>query len=184
MYVINLCGGPGCGKSTVAVGLFNVMKKKQYNVELVTEYVKDVMYDDNVAIMNDQLLLTAQQNHKLKRLENKVDFVISDASLFNGIVYQNFFNNEKIISQKEAELSLYLFNKYKNIVFLLPRNTDKKYRKIGRLQNEEEAKMIDSIFIEKLTQYGIDFYDFRSYSIDEVECKILKLLNNLFKIEE
>ena len=37
--VINLIGGPGCGKSTVASGLFYALKKLQVNAELSLEWV-------------------------------------------------------------------------------------------------------------------------------------------------
>ena len=43
--VINLLGGPGCGKSTVAAGIFHQLKSLGYSTELVTEYVKDIVYD-------------------------------------------------------------------------------------------------------------------------------------------
>ncbi len=37
-------GGPGTGKSTSAAGLFFKMKLAQMEVELVTEYAKDLVW--------------------------------------------------------------------------------------------------------------------------------------------
>lgn len=45
MKVINLFGGPGIGKSTLAAGLFEHMKIAGFNVELVNEYAKDMVWE-------------------------------------------------------------------------------------------------------------------------------------------
>ena len=46
--VINLIGGPGCGKSTIAAELFSRLKKMGVTCELVTEYIKG---DNNYEII-------------------------------------------------------------------------------------------------------------------------------------
>lgn len=45
--VINLFGGPGCGKSTGAAYIFSLLKMKGMNVELVTEFAKDKTWEHN-----------------------------------------------------------------------------------------------------------------------------------------
>ena len=40
MIVVNLFGGPGCGKSTTAAWLFNQLKERGINCEYVTEFPK------------------------------------------------------------------------------------------------------------------------------------------------
>lgn len=42
---INFLGEPSAGKSTIAAGLYFLMKKRRYSVEIVTEYAKDLIYD-------------------------------------------------------------------------------------------------------------------------------------------
>lgn len=42
--VINFWGAPGSGKSTAAAELFVQMKKDGANIELTTEYAKDLVY--------------------------------------------------------------------------------------------------------------------------------------------
>ena len=46
LKVINFFGAPGSGKSTIAAGLFFEMKMKQMNVELVTEFAKELCYSE------------------------------------------------------------------------------------------------------------------------------------------
>jgi tRNA uridine 5-carbamoylmethylation protein Kti12 len=85
--VVNLFGGPGCGKSTTSAGLFHDMKKKSLNVELVTEYAKELVWSDSISAMSDQLYLLANQNRRLDRLVGKVDYVITDAPLLLSAYY-------------------------------------------------------------------------------------------------
>ena len=44
--VVNLIGGPGCGKSTTTAGLFYELKKKGYNCEMSLEFAKDKVYEE------------------------------------------------------------------------------------------------------------------------------------------
>lgn len=172
--IVNMCGGPCCGKSTIAAGLFSVMKLNNFKVEQVQEVIKNYVYSNNEMAMKDQVLLTAEQNHNLFRLNGKVDYVISDASLLNGVVYNIFYKSENDISDR---LALDLFNEYDNIVFLLPRKP--KYDQYGRTQSEDEAKDLDQIFLTVLEAYQVPYYDMRQYAHEEMPERILEIINNL-----
>lgn len=177
--VINLVGGPCCGKSTTASGIFRDMKlKTKQKVEVVTEVIKDYVYDENKGAMDDQVLITAQQNHRIKRLVDKVDFVISDASLLNGVVYNEFYDDLDNIS---TELCKQLYERYDNVVFLLPRKPE--YDQYGRTQTLEEAKRIDQIFITKLKELGVQYFDMRDYTHEEMPSRILEILEALYEFD-
>ena len=77
MKVINLFGEPSVGKSTTAAGLFFAMKTLGYKVELVNEYAKMCVWEDRISTLDDQLYITAKQNHQLERLRSKVDYAIT-----------------------------------------------------------------------------------------------------------
>lgn len=171
--VISLVAGPGAGKSTTAAGIFREMKLTQTRkVELVTEVIKDAVYDENKGMLSDQFLLTATQNHCLHRLIGKVDYVISDACLLNGIVYNRFYGTSGLLD----ELILSLFQEYDNIVVMLPRKA--KYEAYGRSQTEEEAKQIDDLFVTVLEELGISYYDLRNSGIStrDLPLEILRLI--------
>lgn len=177
--IINLVGGPCTGKSTTAAGLFAALKlHSKQKVEIVTEVIKDYVYDENKMAMNDQVLITAQQNHRLFRLNGKVDYVVSDASLLNGIIYNEFYNDPANISSK---IAFELYNQYDNIVFLLPRKAE--YDQYGRSQTLEEAKELDELFVRNLEQMNIPFIDMREYTHEEMPNRILKILSETFGFE-
>lgn len=146
MKVINLWGAPGAGKSTVAAGLFYKMKVAGYKVELVTEYAKDVVWDNRSDLLRDQLYLLAKQNRRLERLRDKVDWVITDSPLLLVLaympeVYYSHFNS----------LAYDVWNTYTNINYLLERSHE--YKRDGRVQTEDESKIIDEKIQDIFSNY-------------------------------
>jgi tRNA uridine 5-carbamoylmethylation protein Kti12 len=134
--VINLFAGPGAGKSTTAAGLFYTMKKEGMSVELVTEYAKDRVWEEHSSVFEDQLYLLAKQNRRLKRLQGKVDYIVTDSPLLLG---QYYASEEDRIAVKW--ITDWAFNKYNNLNIFLRRT--KPYVSVGRNQNYEEALKAD-----------------------------------------
>ena len=142
--ILNIFGGPGCGKSTTAAGLFSLMKLDGYNVELVTEAAKDHVWDESFFVLENQLLITAQQNHRLRRLVDKVDYVITDSPLLLGALYAT----KEFDTGWYREFIEHLYEMYDNIEIKL--NRVKPYTSVGRLQTEDEAIKIDFIITDML----------------------------------
>lgn len=137
MIVINLFAGPGAGKSTNAAGLFSLMKRNYFNVELVQEYAKDLTYEERFRDRADQLSVLANQNKRLRRLTRSVDFAITDGALLNSIVYAG---KDFYIPNFDAVVKA-VHDQYNNINFYLERT--KKYVPIGRDQTESQARALD-----------------------------------------
>lgn len=160
MKVINLFGGPGTGKSTVAAGLFTRMKIEGYNVELVTEYAKDMTWEERSNILSDQMYILAKQNRRISRLEGKVDYIITDSPLILGYVYvsDSYFPSYQ-------QLLFEVFNSYNNYNYLLQRPSN--YSEIGRNQTREEAEVVDSSIKNMLDDNNIVFSQLPQ-KIDEI----------------
>jgi len=153
--IINLFGGPGTGKSSTAAGVFYHMKKEDYNIELVTEYAKELVYDHRHNILStDQLYILAKQHRKLLRMEGEVDYMVTDHPLLMQQIYlENLIGgiyNKKIL----GDLILDIYNNYNNLNIFLVRNPDIQYKYEGRLQDEEGAKKIDLRIEELIKGYG------------------------------
>jgi len=153
MKIINLLGGPGCGKSTTASGLFYYMKSAGMKVELVREYVKDAVYESR-NIFDDQMYIFAKQNRRQHILVNSVDWIITDSPLILSAVYApvNYFPSF-------SNLCLEAFRSYDNINFFISR--EKPYSPIGRNQTEEEAKAIDISIKTFMKENNIDYHSVR-----------------------
>lgn len=168
MKVINLFGGPGTGKSTVAADLFAKMKWMNKNVELIGEYAKDATWEKRHQLFDDQLYILAKQNRKLERLKNQVEYVITDSPLLLNIAYidPNYFplTYPKFVRN--------LYDSYNNLnIFLL---REKPYHAIGRRQTEEEARAIDARVIDLLHDSNQEWYTIKAD--EKARDEILKLL--------
>ena len=151
LKVINLFAGPGAGKSTLRADLFGLMKKNQKDVEEVTEFAKDQTWEKNFSALSDQLFVLANQNRRLDRLKDQVEWVVSDSPILLGIHYKtpDYLPNtfEKLIFE--------LWDTYENYNFFIERNHP--YDPNGRNQTEDEAREIDASIIRMLDYNEIPF---------------------------
>ena len=85
--IINLFGGPGIGKSTIAARVFSELKERHVSCELVTELAKDITWEETHKLLDNQLWLYSEQFRRQFRLLDKVDFVITDSPLLMYCVY-------------------------------------------------------------------------------------------------
>ena len=84
---INFFGGPGVGKSTKSAQYFALLKKQGLEVELVTEVAKDLVWEERHRTLDFQAYVTTKQYRNLKRLQGKVDYVITDGPVLLGQIY-------------------------------------------------------------------------------------------------
>jgi len=158
MLNINLFGGPGTGKSTTAAGLFSLMKSKEYRVELLQEYAKDLTYGEDSVKLSDQLHVLGEQHHRLFRLIDKVDYVIHDSPFVMGLTYLD--NNSIIPSRSLSDFTVDLFKAYNNLNIFLVRDTEvHKYQEYGRSQSLVEAEAKDRAIKDLLRNSNIPFVE-------------------------
>ena len=116
--VINLFGGPGCGKSTTMARLFADLKTRGYNVEMVSEFAKDLVYEQRQETMKDELYIFAKQHHRLFRVIDKVDIVITDRPILLTNIYASLYLPDDDFNSDLKRLvrkitNLYFMIKYK-----------------------------------------------------------------------
>lgn len=152
MKVFNLWGAPCTGKSTTAAGIFYYCKIAGYKCELVTEYVKPLIYEGRSSVLNDQVYILAKQNRKLLTVKDKVDFVITDSPLPLGLFYQpeDYYTFYK-------PLLMEMYNSYDNVNILLTSSKGLGYQTEGRKQTEEEAKDLQNNIITFLMENDFDY---------------------------
>lgn len=162
VIVINLMGCPGSGKSTAASGIFYRLKKMGVNCELALEFAKDKVWEEAFRTMNCQIYIFAKQYHKLWRLRDKVDVIITDSPLLVSIFYNKTpskYFNDFVIEQ---------FNSFDNMTYFIERTV--LYQQSGRIQNENEAKEIDITSKNIIDEYNVDF---KTYSCNDAVNRIV-----------
>jgi predicted ATPase len=152
---INLFGGPGVGKSTTAAELFARFKKQGKSVELVTEFAKDLVWENRQSTLEIQPYVSMKQFRNLARLKGKVDYVITDSPLIKDSVYARRYATD--LPQAYHELLFFLHgNLGDSINILLTRQHS--YDSEGRYQTEEQAVEIDKELQFLLELHDIDYY--------------------------
>lgn len=133
--VVNLYSGPGAGKSTMAARVFAELKEKGLEIELVTEYAKDVTWQKGHHVLSNQIYIFAKQYHRVWRLLNQVRVIITDSPMLMCLAYD---------SSGSEGLKNLVVEKYKELdnldIFL---NRPDNYNSNGRNHTHEEAKELD-----------------------------------------
>ena len=175
MIVVNLFGVPGAGKSTGAAYIFSQLKMKGVNCELVTEFAKDKVWEDNNEVFKNQAYIFGKQSFKVSRCDGKVDVVITDSPLPLSI----FYNNDPRLTENFNKSVMDVFNSYTNLNYLLLRT--KPYSPIGRHQSEKESDALKQPMIELLTFRDIPYTEVNgevsgyNLIIDEVIKKVYEI---------
>lgn len=134
--IINLFAGPGAGKSTMAAGLFYELKMRGHNVELATEYAKDLTWEERHETLKNQVYILGKQHHRIARLVDKVDVVITDSP----ILFCRLYSGESL-PQSFHDCINDLHHLFDNINYFVKRK--KAYEPRGRNQTADEAMAID-----------------------------------------
>lgn len=158
---INLFGGPGAGKSTIAADIFSNFKRSlasKASIEHCSEYVKRWAYLKRDVGKHDQIYLFAkQQQMEYTFLNNNVDLIVTDSPCLLSLYYSIQLKDNNIIK------ALSLLNKsydedFKPLNIFINRG-DKPYIQNGRWQAENEAKEIDLKLKSILTEFYGGFYE-------------------------
>lgn len=134
--IVNFLGGPGSGKSTNSARIFAALKDLNYNVELVTEYAKDLTWGESYNVLRDQIYVFGKQQHRIWRLDGKVDIILTDSPLLLSTVYGESETSKEF---KDLVVSEYFRRPTINIML----NRVKQYNPKGRNQTLDEAIGLD-----------------------------------------
>lgn len=151
--VINFFGGPGIGKTATALGLTALMKTKGISCEYVSEYAKDLTWEDNKLTLDCQPAIAGEQIKRLHKVDGQVDFIVTDSPLLINLLHPGFgvTDNYKIYLVE-------VFNMFDNINFLLTADrNNREYEANGRIENKERAIEMDKENIDMINKYNIPF---------------------------
>ena len=173
---INFFGGPQTGKSTVATRVFSEMKSQNFSVEYVHEYIKFWTYLGISPKSFDPIFIMSQQIHREDTiLDNGVDYIVSDSPILLSCAYARKY---KFCCQNEMLRIAEQFDiKYPSLNIFLERG-DYSYEQKGRYENEEDARKMDYI-IENIMSENLDSYKiFKCTEVDKIITYVISSINN------
>ena len=88
--VVNLFSGPGAGKSTIAAELFAKLKWEGIDCELVTEFAKELVWEQRHDTFRNQIYIFGKQHQMVFRVLGKVDVVVTDSPFILSAVYDEY----------------------------------------------------------------------------------------------
>ena len=170
--VVNLFGGPGCRKSTMATSIFSELKWMNVNCEYASEYAKDKTWEKSFNVLSNQVHVFGEQHHRIWRLLNDTDVIITDSPLLLSLIYDK---------EKSSEFKNFVireFKKYNSLNYFLERQA--KYNPKGRTQTLEESKLIDLQIKNMLDELSITYkvFDGEKSSVEKIVKDILSHMPN------
>lgn len=154
MIVINFLGGPGSGKSTGAAYVFSRLKLMGVNCELITEYAKDLVWENNDIALSNQIHVFGEQYQRMYRCLEKVDVLLTDSPLILSSIYSK---DKNIYNEDFDRFVLNVFNSFNNLNFFVTRV--KPYVQSGRIENEHESSIVSKIILDFLCKNDISYID-------------------------
>jgi len=146
---VNLFAGAGAGKSTCASGIFTLLKHHSINAELITEYAKDLVWEERLHLNRSDLEIFTEQLKRQHRLNGKVDVMVTDSPILLSSVYI------EPLDELFHAVVMREHKKYNNLNFYIKRV--KPYMKIGRAETKNGAKAIDDKVVEFLGMEHINY---------------------------
>jgi hypothetical protein len=175
--IINLYGGPGCGKSSIAAGLLYELKRNHISCDAPYEFPKILAWDENYSAIKDQLYVVANQHRGIVKSYGKVDYIITDSPILLSLVYKNrYMGNEYpsiLYNESFDKMVVDIHFKYESVNVLLKRGNTLHNNK-ERYQTLDESILLDIEIKNMLNSVGVDYIEL---SVDEnTITEILKIL--------
>jgi hypothetical protein len=157
--VINIFGGPGCGKSIAASDVYSDLSKIGYNVELVREYIKDWVWEGRKRFFLDQIYILSKQMRREQICLSQVDFIVTDSPVWLSSFYEYKYGKH---SDTLFDVVKHYYDEihsqgHRTMNFFLARQGE--YVEAGRYQSASEAIALDQDLRDFLNDRNIDFFE-------------------------
>lgn len=158
--IVNLFGGPGIGKSSIANGLTYKLKKKHISCDNPYEFPKVLAWDENHSAIKDQLYVLANQHRGIVKSFGKVDYIILDSPIILSLVYKSIYKGSEypatLYGDSFDKMVLDIHNQYDTLNILLKR-TEGDFNQKERYQTIDESKMLDDEIEKTLVKNNIPY---------------------------
>ena len=176
--VVNAFAGPGAGKTVSALTLAAELAKKGYVTEYVSEYAKELVWDNNLDLLSGepdlQLAVLQEQVHRIDRVYGSVDFIVCDSPIMLNPLYL------AVPDSQYNDLTFDLFSQYNNFCYFVERDPQR-FEQQGRIHDLNESIKKDVEIQKLLYSYKIYFGIYNHNTITKILDNIIKYQNRINK---
>ena len=135
--VINLFGGPGCGKSSLASYIYSYLKSHHYSVGLLQEFATQLILNKNIEALKKQYWVITNQLYNQELLEESYNIVITDSPILLGEIYD--IDENSVTKELLKVLMTEKFKEKENINIFIRRDLKKEFSLDGRVHDLSES---------------------------------------------
>lgn len=155
---INLFGGPGVGKSTLAAQIFARLKKEGVDIELIQEYVKQYVYEGRALNPWGCVHTFGKQFHAEHLvLHSGVQRIVTDSPMLLQCVYAR--HQGCPVHRELTAISNRFDEDFPPLNIFVRRQFD--YEEAGRYEEKEQAIEMDKLIEETLEGQDIFYTSIR-----------------------
>lgn len=168
--IINFFGGPCCGKTTASMLVASKLRMRGISAEWIPEYAKSLSWRQDFGTLDNQVLVTAMQWQRQRDLCGKVDFIVTDAPILQGLVYDKL--NLKGFDQLVADIH----GRSESINILLRRRDDHECDNNGRHHTYPEAVLLDMKIEQILISNEVHYAAITAHDIQAIVEYVFSIL--------
>lgn len=136
--VVNIFGGPGCGKSTVASKIFSELKRRGVEAACPEEHAKLAIWSGRPWLLDEQVIMVGKTWETLTNLRERVSVIIVDSPILLCSVYAGDREPEPF---HDLVLDLHRRSPRVNLMVVRPAGED--YDPANRREDAQQARAID-----------------------------------------
>ena len=159
--LVNLFGGPGIGKSSIACGITYKLKKQHISCNNPYEFPKLLAWDENHSAIRDQLFVLANQHRGIVKSYGKVDYIILDSPIILSLTYKNYYKTDQypatLYGETFDKLLLEIHNQYDNVNIVLERG-EGVHNNNERYQDLKQSIELDKVIEETLKLHELPYH--------------------------
>ena len=182
--LINLFGGAGIGKSSIANGITYKLKKKHISCNNPYEFPKRLAWDKNIPAISDQLYVFANQHRGIAECYGKVDYIVIDSPILFSTIYHRYYTKgypAEMYGKVFHDMVIDLHRRYGSINILLERGVTI-HNDDERFQNYKQSVEIDTLCKNVLDETKSPYHTVKvgDNSVKDI-MKIIKKHDNGFR---
>ena len=153
---VNFFSGPGGGKTVAAASLFTTLKKLHIDSELVAEFPKDLVLEENRVALANQIYVFANQLFRVQCAYNNTKVAVVDSPLLLSAIYN------PNTSRHLVDLVFEQHRKFNNLNIFVGRDPSYPHSMHGRIHSLTESITIDNQILHLLETHDIPYIRYDS----------------------